>query len=149
MESRAASRKLPVVRVLTVAALAVAIVVGSLFLWIGIPLVGFWVGGQLTTTNTGFLFAALAGIPLAMTGFGWLLYRLNGMYERLQGDGGRAASARSPWLRSLSDERQRVQRARAPRRLIDVAMTASAVMALVLLLIWFFFLAEMHLVSWR
>jgi hypothetical protein len=29
--------------------------------------------------------------------------------------------------------------------LIDVAMTASAVTALVLLLVWFFFLAEMRL----
>ena len=34
---------------------------------------------------------------------------------------------------------------RAPRPLVDVAMTASAVTALVLLLVWFFFIAEMQL----
>ena len=135
-------------KAVAVAALAAFIVLGSIFLWIGIPVGLLWAGGQLTSTNTGFLFAALAGIPLAMVGFGWLLYRVNGVYERLHGadDGG---AQRSAWLRSLSDERAGFRRARAPRRLIDVAMTGSAVLALVLLLIWFFFLAEMHLVSWR
>ena len=40
-----------------------------------------------------------------MVGFGWLLYRVNGVYERLHGDeGGRRRAAR-PWLKSLSDER--------------------------------------------
>ena len=131
-------------RAVVVAALALIIVLGSLFLWIGIPVLLLWAGGQLTNTNTGFLFIALASIPLAMVGFGWLLYRLNGVYERRQGraDGG---AQHSPWLVSLSAERGGVRRARAPRRLIDVAMTGSALVAIVLLLVWFFFLAEMHL----
>ena len=46
---------------------------------------------------------------------------------------------------SLSEERAGYRRARAPRPLVDVAMTASAVTALVLLLVWFFFIAEMQL----
>jgi hypothetical protein len=127
-----------------VAALAVAIVLGTAFLWIGLPVLLLWAGGRLTTTNTGFLFAALASIPIAMTGFGWLLYRLNGVYENLRGGEG-GGGGHSPWLRSLGDERAGVRRARAPRRLIDVAMTASAITAMVLLLVWFFFIAEMHL----
>ena len=131
-------------RAVALAALGVVIVLGSVFLWIGIPVGLLWLGGQLTSTSTGFLFAALAGIPLAMVGFGWLLYRVNGVYERLHGDEG-AGGPRSPWLRGLSDERAGFRRARAQRRLIDVAMTGSAVLALVLLLVWFFFLAEMHL----
>jgi hypothetical protein len=133
-----------ITKAVLVAALAVAIVLGCVFLWIGIPVVLLWAGGQLTTSNTGFLFAALASIPLAMTGFGWLLYRLNGVYEGLRG-GDDAPSGHSPWLRSLGDERAGFRRARAPRRLIDVSMTASAITAMVLLLVWFFFLAEMHL----
>ena len=131
-------------RTVALAALAICIVLGSLFLWIGIPVGLLWVGGQLTSTNTGFLFAALAGIPLAMTGFGWLLYRLNGIYEGLRGDAPTGPS-RNPLLTSLSAERAGWRRAKAPRRLIDVAMTGSAIAALVLLLVWFFFLAEMHL----
>ena len=39
------------------AALAVAIVLGSLFLWIGVPVLGMWVAGQVTTSSVGFLFA--------------------------------------------------------------------------------------------
>jgi hypothetical protein len=126
------------------AALALAIVLGSLFLWIGIPVLLLWAGGQLTNTNTGFLFAALASIPLAMVGFGWLLYRLNGVYERVQGGEG-GPPEHSPWLVSLSGERAKARRAKSPRRLIDVAMTGSAITAIVLLLVWFFFLAETDL----
>jgi hypothetical protein len=131
---------------LAVAALAVAIVTGSAFLWIGIPLLGFWLAGELITTAEGFLLATLGGVPLAMVGFGWALYRINGLYERLHGGGRRARAPRAAWLVSSSDERERLRRARAPRPLIDVAMTASAVTALVLLVIWFFFIAEMRLV---
>ena len=131
-------------RPVLVAALALAIVLGSAFLWIGIPVLLLWAGGQLTNTNTGFLFAALASIPLAMTGFGWLLYRLNGIYEDLRG-GAAGGGGHSPWLRSLGDERAGFRRARAPRRLIEVSMTGSALLAIVLLLVWFFFLAEMKL----
>jgi Na+-driven multidrug efflux pump len=128
-----------------VAALALFIVFGSGFLWIGIPVLGFWLAGEFTTSATGFLFAVLGGIPPAMVGFGWVLYRVNGTYESLQGGDRSATPNRSPWLTSLSAERAGHRRQREPRRLIDVAMTASAILALLLMLVWFFFLAEMHL----
>ena len=130
------------------AALGATIVLGSAFLWIGIPWGGFWLAGSLTSTNEGFLFAALGGVPLAMVGFGWLLYRLNDIYENLRGGDRRAAVGRASWLIASSDERSKLRRARVPRQLIDVAMTASAITALVLLLVWFFFFAHMFLVSW-
>jgi hypothetical protein len=123
------------------AALALAIVVGSAFLWIGIPLGGFWLAGELTASAEGFLFAVLGGVPIAMVAFGWLLYRVNDLYVGLRGGERRAAFSRSAWLVSSSEERGKLRRARAPRSLIDVAMTASAVVALSLLVIWFFFLA--------
>jgi hypothetical protein len=127
--------------------LAVAIVLGSAALWIGIPLGGLWLAGELTTTAQGFLFATLGGIPLAMTASAWLLYRVNDLYERSRGAAGDAGRRRSAWLVSSSDERNRVRRARAPRPLIDVAMTVSATTALVLMAIWFFFYSQMWLVN--
>jgi hypothetical protein len=136
-------------KTLATAALAVTVVAGSAFLWMGVPAIGLWLAGELTTTAEGFLFATLAGIPLAMVCFGWLLYRLNGLYEAMHGDDLQAPPRRAGWLVSSTDERGRMRRARAPRRLIDVAMTVSAVSALVLLVIWFFFLAQMNLVTWR
>ena len=62
--------------------LAVAVVLGSAALWIGIPFGGLWLAGELTSTAQGFLFATLGGIPLAMTASAWLLYRVNDLYER-------------------------------------------------------------------
>ena len=62
---------------------------------------------------------------------------------------GRAASA---WLVASSDERRKLRRAHAPTTLIDVAMTGSAVTAMVLLLVWFFFFADLNplapMMSW-
>jgi hypothetical protein len=60
----------------------------------------------------------------------------------LRGGERSAPAPRDAWLVSHSDEPRRVRRARAPRTLIDVAMTTSAIAALVLMAIWFFFLAE-------
>ena len=117
------------------AALAVAIVFGSLFLWIGVPVLGMWAAGQLTTSSVGFLFANLAGVPLTMIATGFVIYRLNAIYEGIRPGERRAASPRSAWNVSLSEERSGDRRARAPRPLVDVAMTASAVTALVLSLI--------------
>jgi hypothetical protein len=129
------------------AALACAIVVGSAFLWIGIPFLGLWLAGRFTTTAEAFLFATLGGIPLAMVAFGWVLYRVNAMYMRSLGPDAAPERRRSAWLVSLSDERGVSRRSRAPRRLIDIAMTASISIALVLMVVWFFFLSEMWLVN--
>jgi hypothetical protein len=129
------------------AVLAVAIVLGSAALWIGIPLGGLWLAGELTSTAQGFLFATLGGIPLAMTASAWLLYRVNALYERSRGAQDGSGRRRSAWLVSSSDERSRVRRARAPRALIDVAMTVSATTALILMAIWFFFYSQMWLVN--
>jgi hypothetical protein len=123
------------------ALLAVAIVLGSAFLWIGIPWTAFWLAGEFTTSAEGFLFAVLGGVPLAMVGFGWLLYRLNDLYVSFNGVDERVATGRSAWLVASSEERNKLRRARAPRTLIDVSMTASATVALVLMVVWFFFLA--------
>lgn len=127
--------------------LAVAIVLGSAAMWIGIPLGGLWLAGELTSTAQGFLFATLGGIPLAMTASAWLLYRLNDLYERSRGAPGDHGRRRSAWLVASSDERTRIRRARAPRPLIDVAMTISATTALILMAIWFFFYSQMWLVN--
>jgi hypothetical protein len=139
-ESPVPSPQSPGVRALAAAVLAVLIVAGSAFLWIGVPVSGLWLAGKLTTTPTGFLFAAMGGIPATMIGFGWLLYRIDALRQSLTGQEAHA-TPRSAWLRSQSDERGAHRRQRAPRRLVDVAMTVSAWTALALLVVWFFLLA--------
>jgi hypothetical protein len=140
------SRQSAGLRIVAASVVGAFIVVGSAFLWIGLPLVGLWLSGELTTGGEGFLLTALGGIPLAMVMFGWLLYRLNGIYEGLREHRDRG-NARSAWLVSSSDERSRTRKARAPRTLIDVAMTASAVTAMILFTYWFFFIAQAPLVT--
>jgi len=129
-------------RAMAAAALAVVIVLGSAFLWIGVPVLGFWLAGELTTTSQGYLFFVLPVVPVTMVAFGWLLYRLNAVYETLRGTEADDAPARSSWLGSLSGEREQMRRARVRRTLVDVAMTASAVTAMVLLVAWFFLFAS-------
>jgi hypothetical protein len=129
------------------AALAALLVIGSGFLWVGIPWLGFWLAGELTTTAEGFLFAVLAGVPLAMIVYGWLLYRVNDVYVGMRGGDHDAGVSRATWLIASSDERRKLQRAKRPKTLIDVAMTGSAVTAMVLLVVWFLFFAHMNPVT--
>jgi hypothetical protein len=131
-------------RRLVTALLAVVIVLGSLVLWIGVPIGGFWVAGHLFTQSTRVVLFSLVAIPLTMVLTGFLLYRVNGIYESLRGGDERPAG-RSGWLVSHSDERRSTRLKRGPRQLIDMAMSASIVIALLLMVFWFFFAAQMRL----
>ncbi|MEA2389354.1 MAG: hypothetical protein QOG41_2127 [Thermoleophilaceae bacterium] len=130
---------------MAVAALGALVVAGSLFVWIGLPLLDLKAIGAITARPSQVVILAIGAIPISMVGFGWLLYRINGLYEELRGVEPRQDLAHTTWLRSVSDDRRR---RRAPRRLIDIAMTASAWTAVVLMAVWFFAFAEMHLVTW-
>jgi len=127
-----------------VIAVAALIVLGSLALWIGVPVGGFWLAGQLTTDAVGAVLIALLGIPATMVAFGWVLYRMGALYESMRGA---AAAPRGPpaWRMSLGEERAVTRRARGGRPLIEVAMTFSAVAALAVMAVWFFFYSELVL----
>jgi hypothetical protein len=113
--------------------LAVAIVLGSALMWIGVPVAGFWVAARITGEGVRAVLFALLAIPLTMAAFGWLLYRASARYEALRGG---AAGRRGPpaWRVSLGEERASERRRAGGRQLIEVAMT-----------VWFFFFAELRL----
>ncbi len=124
--------------------LAGAIVLGSGLLWIAIPIATFWLASRVTSDSVrGVLFALLA-VPAAMGIGAWALYRVNARYESLRGDGGAPASPPS-WRGSLGEERKGWQARRRPVRLIDLAMTLSALIALILFLIWYFASPDLRL----
>jgi hypothetical protein len=126
------------------ASLAVVIVLGSALLWIGMPIAVLWLAGRITTDAlTAVLFALLA-VPATMVALGWVLYRAGARYERLRGGESRGPSAPA-WRSSLGEERASERRRKGGRTLIDVAMTASAVTALVVMVVWFFVFAELTL----
>jgi hypothetical protein len=127
-----------------IAALAVVIVLGSLLLWVGVPFGGLWVAGQVAANALGAVLFALVAVPVAMVAVGWLLYRVNGRYEALRGAERRAASPPA-WRSSLGEERAIERRRRGGRPLIEIAMTVSAVAAMLVLFVWFFLYAELPL----
>ena len=125
--------------------LAVAIVLGSALLWIGVPVAGFWVAVQVMGDGVRAVLFGLLAIPATMAGFGWMLYRASARYETLRGGGAQRRRSPPAWRESLSEERASERRRAGGRPLIDVAMTISATVAVVVLTIWFFFFAEMRL----
>ncbi len=121
-------------------ALAVAIVVGSLITWIGIPLFWVWVAGQLIDEYPSIYLLALGACPLTMIGWGWMLYRLNVVYTELTARGSDApGTQRSAWLGSLSGDRRPKRR---EATLLDASMIASVIIALTAMAIWFFVFAH-------
>jgi hypothetical protein len=118
--------------------LILAIFVGSLVMWIGLPLGWLWLVTRVVKGNPEAYAAALFGCPVTMTLLGILLARLNGYYMRLSG--GHPEQYRTAWLKSLSGER----RGRRPRTVLETSMTISVVLAIVAITIWFFFLAHSY-----
>jgi len=113
--------------------------VGSIFLWIGIPVGWLWIGSQIQSdsgqASFGLYLGILVGIILSMVAMGKLLSGLNGVYGRLTGS--EVVRVRMPWHRSLRGEEE----GRAPRQILDVVMVVSVMAAGFVFLIWFFFFA--------
>src|SRR5205807_9113185 len=82
----------------------------------------------------------LFGAPPSMFSVWKLLYRLNGVYERLAGQASEMR-VQLPWHRSMRGER-------APQRrttVLELVMMTSVSLALVVFGIWFFFFAHASL----
>jgi hypothetical protein len=118
-------------------ALVVAIFLGSLALWIAVPFGSLWLASRVSGDGETVILTALVACPVLMLACGVLLGRLYTAYLRVSG--ARPGADRSAWLGSLSGER-RTKRGRRP--ILDASLTFSAGTAIVLLLVWFFFLAE-------
>ena len=113
--------------------------VGSIFLWIGIPIGWLWIGSQIQSdsgqASFGLYLGILLGIIVSMVVVGKLLHGLNGVYGRLTGS--EVVRVRMPWHRSLRGEEE----GRAPRQILDVVMVISVMAAGFVFLIWFLFFA--------
>ena len=113
--------------------------VGSIFLWIGIPVGWLWIGSQIQSdsgqASFGLYLGVLLGIIVSMVVIGKLLWSLNGVYGRLTGS--EVVRVRMPWHRSLRGE----QEGRQPRQVLDVVMVVSVSLAGFAFLMWFLFFA--------
>ena len=121
------------------AALIALMAVGSIFLWIGIPVGWLWIGSQLQSdsgqASFGLYLGVLLGIIISMVVMGKILHRLNGAYGRITGS--EVVRVRMPWHRSLRGEDE----GRAPQQILDVVMVVSVMVAGFVMLVWFLFFA--------
>jgi hypothetical protein len=117
--------------------LAAGIFLGSLALWIAVPFGSLWIASHVGNDAQTVVLSALIICPVAMLLCGLGLSWLYGAYLRVSG--ARPTRDRTAWLGSLSGER-RTKRGHRP--ILDTSLTISAGTALVLLLVWFLFLAE-------
>jgi hypothetical protein len=101
--------------------------VGSLVLWIGIPIGVLWALSRVTESSTQHFVLAVIAVPAAMALFAPALLWLNGLYLRMIGA-----------LRPEDDEERR-WRLGGP---LELLLYASMALALVALFAWIFFLGE-------
>jgi hypothetical protein len=119
--------------------LVLMMAVGSVVLWIGIPIGWVWVASRTVKTSQpsfGPYLLVLFATPVSMWLWGRLLFRLNDLYSRLTGQT-HEVRAQLPWHRSMRGERT-VSR---PTTVLDMVMIVSVSIALAAFGIWFFFFA--------
>jgi hypothetical protein len=121
------------------ALLIVLMAIGSIVLWLGIPIGWLYLASRIADSSEpsmGPYLLVLVGIPASMIIVGKLLSRLNRTYGAVTG-AAPAPRARSAWMKSLRGERK----SERPRTVLDVVMVWSVALALVCFAIWFFVFA--------
>jgi hypothetical protein len=126
-------------RKLLPAVLILLMAIGSIVLWLVVPLGWIYLASILTESSQpsmGTYVLVLVGIPLTMVVVGKFLTRLNRIYGEVTGTTPHVRVV-LPWHRSMRGERD----AGHPRTILDVVMVISVGIALVCFLIWFFVFA--------
>lgn len=121
-------------------ALIVLMAIGSVGLWLGVPLGWIYLASQLVRSSQptlGPYVLVLFGIPVTMVILGKGLAKLNRAYGELTGTTPQVY-LHAPWNRSMRGERD----AGHPRTVLDVVMVVSVGLALSCLGVWFVFFAE-------
>jgi hypothetical protein len=114
---------------------------GSVLLWGGVPLFWIWFASQLTDTTQPTLkpyLLIIFAVPVTMILGSRILFRLQLLYCRIA-HLPEPTVGRSAWLRSLSDRRGSDR----PIHAIDGVMAVSVAVALLILVAWFAFFADL------
>jgi hypothetical protein len=133
------SISLAILRKPTAAFLVLVMALGSIVLWIGIPVAWIYGVSQMVDTTQpqfGPYLAILFGVPATMWAFGRFLFRLNESYERITGQTAEVR-VQLPWMRSMRGERTTGRRT----TVLEFVMIVSVGLCLTLFGIWFIFFA--------
>jgi hypothetical protein len=119
--------------------------IGSVVLWIGIPIGWLYLASRLVDTSQptlGPYVLLIFGIPITMFVFGKLLFTLDRVFERATGRTSET-DFRPPWLKSMRGERS----AQRQLTVLEGVMIASVALALLVFGVWFFLFAGSSLPS--
>ena len=115
--------------------LVLLMAVGSIVMWIGVPLGLIYAASQLAGSSrpsAGPYLLILVGLPIGMAIVGKLLGMLDRLHGRLTGR--REERHRASWLRSMRAERTSTREG----GVLDTVMIVSVALALVAFAVWFF-----------
>jgi hypothetical protein len=132
-------------RKLLAALLIVLMAIGSVMLWLGIPVGWLYLVSRLVKSSQpsmGPYVLLIVGIPASMIVVGKVLSKLNRVYGEVMGTTP-TMRMRSPWMKSMRGERDSGR----PRTVLDVVMVWSVALALLCFGIWFFAFAGSSLPS--
>lgn len=127
------------VRGFAASAIFVAMLFAALALWTAIPVGWIWIGSKVATTQfpeEGPYAVVAIGIIVTIVADAWLIGRLNALYVRVTGTD-RLGPMRPSWLKSMRD----TGAAAGTTTVVEAVMVASAMLAGLVLVLWFFFLA--------
>ncbi|MFL5909437.1 MAG: hypothetical protein ACJ768_02545 [Gaiellaceae bacterium] len=113
--------------------------IGSVFLWIGIPVGWLYLASRMVNTSQptlGPYLLVIVGIPITMVIVGKLLFKLDGVYKSLTGQSSEV-EFRAPWLKSMRGERQTHRKL----TVLEMTMIISVSIALTAFGLWFFLFA--------
>lgn len=122
-------------------ALGALAVVISVNIWTGAPLFAVWVGSRVVGSgglSMGVLFVIVAVLAVTSISLTLALGRVSARYDEITG---RPQEARrtSPWLRSMSGEREEFARRRHGISAIERIVVLSVALGVGAFEIWFFF----------
>jgi hypothetical protein len=132
-------------RILLAALLVALMAVGSILLWLGIPVGWLYLASRIVKSSQpslGPYVLVLVGIPVSMVVVGKALSRLDRAYGDVTGTTP-TGRMRSPWMKSMRGERDSGR----PRTVLDVVMVWSVAVALLSFAVWFFVFAGSSLPS--
>ena len=128
------------------AALLIALMaIGSILLWLGIPVGWLYLVSRLVKSSQpsmGPYVLLIVGIPASMIVVGKALSKLNRVYGEVTGTTP-TMRVRSPWMKSMRGERDSGRE----RTVLDVVMVWSVALALLCFGVWFFAFAGSSLPS--
>ena len=128
------------------AALLIALMaIGSILLWLGIPVGWLYLVSRLVTSSRpsmGPYVLLIVGIPASMIVVGKALSKLNRVYGEVTGTTP-TMRVRSPWMKSMRGERDSGRQ----RTVLDAVMVWSVALALLCFGVWFFAFAGSSLPS--